>query len=89
MWNILENTPGTRGGSGFRERTQTIKIRKMPENIFFCKNHCAFIDIHAHYACTYMLAYDPICDNLEIKNNTPGTEGGPGDRDRTLAMKKE
>ena len=38
--SITQNTPGTRGGSGGRDRTLAAKRRKKPENLcFFVKKY--------------------------------------------------
>ena len=46
------NTPGTRGGPGGRDRTLAVKRRKRPENqFFFVKRYVIFKNIFLHRDC--------------------------------------
>ena len=52
---MIENTPGTRGGSGFRNQTLALKRRKKPKNQFFLvknknyKQKCLLLYISSIY----------------------------------------
>ena len=69
-----QNTPGTAGGPGGRDRTLAVKSLKKPKK-----------SIISHMGDSPEVGQKQKTEKK--KENTPGTAGGPGGRDRTLAVK--
>ena len=100
----IANTPGTAGGPGGRDRTLVVKSRKIAKIsvFFFSKKKLPkiFFCIYLLYAKilgeTNFHPREFPRSGLKAKDgekkikreNTPGTAGGPGGRDRRLAVKR-
>ena len=72
----LGNTPGTAGGPGGRDRKLAVKSRKKrkKKSVFFREN----------FPGSGSKAEDG--EGGKKEKNTPGSAGGPGGRDRKLAV---
>ena len=70
------NTPGTAGGPGGRDRTLAVYLLVMPK--YWGGNYFA----HGRFPEVGQKQ-----KTERKKEDTPGTAGGPGGRDRTLAVK--
>ena len=94
----MKNTPGTRGWSRLRDRTLAVtknraKItffsgeKKLPKkNIFFC---IYLLVMPKYWVKSYLAhgSFPEVGQKQKTEKNTPGTAGGPGGRDRMLAVK--
>ena len=80
VFNKSTNTPGTAGGPGGRARMLAVQSQKNArKSVFYRKK----IKIAKKIILSISSSYATILG----ETNTPGTAGGPGGRDRTLAVK--
>ena len=97
MQFYLNNTPGTAGGPGGRDRTLAVKSRKTgsiwqigPGSMWQIGPGSMW---HIEPGSIWQIGPGSMWQikakdgERKKKKNTPGTAGGPGARDRTLAVK--